>query len=276
MKVFSVSGGMLSTTPIALTSLILTGAHAPSISANGNSDGIVWVFNGGDLYAYDAINLKMLYNSHQMARDNMPLISHFATQTVVNGRVYMATRTTLEVFGLQHFMTMSGTAVDIAAGATTGNTSTITVTPVIEFSGEVDLSCTLSSSPTGAQHLPTCSVPSSVNIEGPNAATITMTIASTPFISGALDFSRPSGGRWLVVNGAVLAVMVLFRSQARGSTRRLLTLVVGFVLLGSFVGCGGTSSSNGNSGTTPGSYSFLVAATSHGYSSSTTVPVTIR
>jgi hypothetical protein len=79
-----------------------------------------------------------------------------------------------------------------------------------------------------------------------------------------------------VVNGAVLAVMFLFRSQARGSTRRLLTLVLGFVLLGSFVGCGGASSSNGNSGTTPGSYSFLVAATSHGYSSSTTVPVTIR
>jgi hypothetical protein len=107
MKVFSVSGGMLSPTPIAQTSLILTGAHAPSISAHGNSNGIVWVFNGGDLYAYDAISLKMLYNSKQMARDNLPQLSHFVTQTVVNGRVYMATRTTLEVFGLRHFMSLS-------------------------------------------------------------------------------------------------------------------------------------------------------------------------
>ena len=107
LKVFSVSGGTLSTTPIAQTSLILTGAHAPSISANGNSDGIVWEFNGGDLYAYDAITLKMLYNSKQMARDKLPQLSHFVTQTVINGRVYMATRTTLEVFGLRHFMSLT-------------------------------------------------------------------------------------------------------------------------------------------------------------------------
>ncbi|MFY9559540.1 MAG: hypothetical protein WAQ52_04835 [Terriglobales bacterium] len=107
LKVFSVSGGMLSTTPIVMTTAKLTGAHAPSISANGNSDGIVWVFNGGDLYAYDAITLKMLYNSHQMARDNLPALSHFVTQTVINGRVYMATRTTLEVFGLRHYMSLT-------------------------------------------------------------------------------------------------------------------------------------------------------------------------
>ena len=195
----------------------------------------------GQLRAFDAVSLRLLYSTDQApnGRDTLPFVGHFATQTVANGRVYVATQNSLEIYGLLQILTMSGTAVDIAAGATTGNTSTITVTPVNEFSGEVSLSCTLSSSPTGAQHLPTCSVPSSVNIEGPNAATITMTIASTPFISGALDFSRPSGGRWLVVNGAVLAVMFLFRSQARGSTRRLLTLVLGFVLLGSFVG--GTS-----------------------------------
>jgi hypothetical protein len=106
LKAFSVSGGMLSSTPIVSTPLKLTGAHAPSISANGNSNGIVWVLHGGALYAYDAISLKMLSNSHQMARDNVPEISHFVTQTVANGRVYMATRTTLEVFGLRHYMSV--------------------------------------------------------------------------------------------------------------------------------------------------------------------------
>jgi hypothetical protein len=109
LKVFSVSGGMLSAAPIVMTPAKLTGAHAPSISANGNKNGIVWVLNGGDLYAYDAISLKMLYNSHQLARDNLPAVSHFSTQTVANGRVYLATRTTLEVFGLRHYMsTVSG------------------------------------------------------------------------------------------------------------------------------------------------------------------------
>lgn len=119
LKVFSVSGGMLSPTPIAMTPAKLTGAHAPSISANGNTNGVLWVFNGGQLYAYDAISLKMLYNSHQLARDNLPNISHFITQTVANGRVYMATRTTLEVFGLRHYMLALSGANQTAIAQTT-------------------------------------------------------------------------------------------------------------------------------------------------------------
>lgn len=110
LKVFSLSGGALSPAPIVQTPLKLTGAHAPSISANGNNDGIVWVLNGGKLYAYDAITLKMLYNSHQLARDLLPAIAHFVTQTVANGRVYVATRTTLETYGLIHYMQTVGGA----------------------------------------------------------------------------------------------------------------------------------------------------------------------
>jgi len=67
----------------------------------------VWVLHGGQIYAFDAINLRLLYSSHQMARDFLPAISHFVTQTVANGRVYMATRTTLEVFALRHFMSVT-------------------------------------------------------------------------------------------------------------------------------------------------------------------------
>src|SRR5882672_2844839 len=119
LKVFSVSGGMLSTTPILQTSIRLTGAHSPSISANGNSDGIVWVFNGGQIYAYDAITLKLLYCSHQLSRDFLPAISHFATQTVANGRLYMATRTTLELFGLRHYMSVLSGANQTAQALTT-------------------------------------------------------------------------------------------------------------------------------------------------------------
>jgi hypothetical protein len=36
--------------------------------------------------------------SSSLQRD--PRLSHFATQTVVNGKVYIATETTLEVYGL--------------------------------------------------------------------------------------------------------------------------------------------------------------------------------
>jgi len=119
LKVFSVSGGMLSATPIATTTSTLGGAHAPSISANGNSNGIVWVLNGSQLYAFDAISLKMLYNSHQVGRDNVPDVAHFVTQTVADGRVYVATRTTLEVFGLRHYMSVVSGANQSAPTLTT-------------------------------------------------------------------------------------------------------------------------------------------------------------
>jgi hypothetical protein len=61
----------------------------------------------------------MLYNSHQVSRDYLPAISHFVTQTVAKGRVYLATRTTLEVFGLRHFMSVvSGADQTGSAGST--------------------------------------------------------------------------------------------------------------------------------------------------------------
>ena len=106
LKAFSVSGGMLSTAPIVKTSAKLTGAHTPAISADGNTDGIVWVINGGGLFAYRADTLGMLYNSKQNAGDTLPAVAHFATQTVANGRVYVATRNSLEVYGLRHFITL--------------------------------------------------------------------------------------------------------------------------------------------------------------------------
>ena len=120
LKVFSVAGGTMSTAPIVQTPLKLTGAHTPSISANGNTDGLVWVINGGKLYAYDALDLRMLYNSHQVARDALPTVGHFATQTIANGRVYIATQQTLEVYGLRHYMS-------VASGA---NQSAVVLTPL--------------------------------------------------------------------------------------------------------------------------------------------------
>ena len=45
--------------------------------------------------------MQMLYNSSQnKARDQLPTVAHFATQTVANGKVYVAARTTLQVYGL--------------------------------------------------------------------------------------------------------------------------------------------------------------------------------
>jgi hypothetical protein len=114
VKAFAVDpvSGMVSTTPVSQTDLNFQfPAPTPSISANGPSDGIMWVLqestflnNTGQtvLLAYDATNLaNLLYRSNQNAtRDSPGLSVKFAVPTVVNGKVYVGTRNQLSVFGL--------------------------------------------------------------------------------------------------------------------------------------------------------------------------------
>jgi hypothetical protein len=101
------SGGMLGT-PISVGKY--PGSHSPSISANGTVDGIMWVIEGPALYAFDAITMHLLYSTSQAAngRDTLPAVGHFVTQTVANGRVYVATKTSLEVYGLFNVVAIPG------------------------------------------------------------------------------------------------------------------------------------------------------------------------
>lgn len=98
---FALSNGLLSSAPVIKSLQNQPGGRAPTISSNGNTDGILWTNAGGQLSAYDASNLLLLYKSNQSGtRDTLPPTAHFASQTVVNGRVYIGTQTSLEVYGL--------------------------------------------------------------------------------------------------------------------------------------------------------------------------------
>jgi hypothetical protein len=74
-------------------------ANTPSISANGNSNGIVWVSGDTDLWAFDAATMAQLLDLQLTTISN--LAAHFATVTVVNGRVYAGTGNQLIVLGLK-------------------------------------------------------------------------------------------------------------------------------------------------------------------------------
>ena len=69
------------------------------------------------------------------------------------------------------------------AGATTGNTSTITVAPIGGFTGPVALSCSVASAPSGASNPITCGSSNlsaaSVNIAGTASQTATLTISTS-------------------------------------------------------------------------------------------------
>src|SRR3989442_1134805 len=75
--------------------------YLANISANVNTNGILWVINGTNMQAYGAGTLKLLYTTKDAGtRDTLPTTAHFATQTVANGKVYVATRQNLVVYGL--------------------------------------------------------------------------------------------------------------------------------------------------------------------------------
>lgn len=100
LMAFPMSGGLLGT-PVTTPGKYV-GSHSPSISANGNTNGIMWVISSPQLYAFDAVSLTKLYSSGQAAggRDTLPAVGHFVTQTVANGRVYVGTRDSLVAYGL--------------------------------------------------------------------------------------------------------------------------------------------------------------------------------
>lgn len=107
IRAFAITNAQLGSSPASKT------AHAfpypgatPSLSANGTSNAILWAAentNPAVLHAFDATNLaNELYNSNQAAngRDHFGAGNKFITPTVINGKVYVGTKTGVGVFGL--------------------------------------------------------------------------------------------------------------------------------------------------------------------------------
>jgi hypothetical protein len=113
---FNPSTGKINPTPASQSTLTYGfPGTSPSISSQGSSNGIVWAIDssqfgapknaGGPavLHAYDATNLATeLWNSSEAPnnRDQAGNAVKFTVPTVVNGRVYVGTQSTIEIYGL--------------------------------------------------------------------------------------------------------------------------------------------------------------------------------
>ena len=179
---------------------------------------------------------------------------------------------------------ISGAAVTVAPGATTGNASTITVTPAGGFTGSVALTAAITSSPVGAVILPTFSFSSTsqVSITGAAAGTATLTFTTSAGGGCSQAYQMDRRVPWYPAGGAILACVLLFGIPAR---RRYWRAALGAMALlvflaGGAVACnGGGERSTCNAilaGTTAGNYIVTVTGTSGGSTATGTVALTVQ
>jgi hypothetical protein len=108
---YRLTKGLLSKSPLSQSPETAPFGCTPSVSANGTSNAIVWAIDNDPakfpvppaiLRAYDATNVSTeLYNSTQAGKRDLggPGVA-LSVPTVINGRVYVGTRTELDVYGL--------------------------------------------------------------------------------------------------------------------------------------------------------------------------------
>jgi hypothetical protein len=184
---------------------------------------------------------------------------------------------------------IAGVPLNFFPGATTGNTSSITLSPAGGFTGNVTLTAAVTSSPAGALHLPTFSfgTTSPVAITGVTGTTATLTVNTTSATSNALQ-APANRLSWYTTGAASLAGLLLISAPTR---LRRWRVMLGMVLLlitfaGGPLACGGGSSGNnagagntstGGPGTTPGNYIVTITGTAPGATTATcTIAVTIQ
>jgi hypothetical protein len=183
---------------------------------------------------------------------------------------------------------IAGTAASVAPGATTGNTSTITITPAGGFAGSVALTASIASSPNGAVSLPTLSFGTTtpVSITGAGAGTATLSIVTTAASSSCTAASAsPREAPWYAGGSAVLAGLLLFGIPARRRSWRtmlgMLSLLVAFTFGGVACGGGAGGSSSGcnvvdHPATTAGTYTITITGASGAITQNGTVSLTVQ
>jgi hypothetical protein len=109
LKAFAISSARLGATPQSQSATQFTyPGTAPSVSANGTANGIVWAHENSNpavLHAYDAANLSHeIYSSNQAAgnRDQFGAGNKYITPMIADGKVFVGTTNSVAVFGLLH------------------------------------------------------------------------------------------------------------------------------------------------------------------------------
>jgi hypothetical protein len=177
-------------------------------------------------------------------------------------------------------LTPSPTSLTLAAGATTGNTTAISVAPSGGFTGTVVLTCAVTTSPANANDPPTCSAPDA-SVTGTGSVSSTLTVTTTATTTSALR--HPLDKFFAAGGGIVVAGLLLFGIPARRRNWRSILAILLFAGVAGFgIGCGSGGGGGGGGGgttvpgTTAGAYVLTVTGTSGSLTETTTVNLTVN
>ena len=193
LSAYSFVNGVLSTTPTSQSAELYSYASpTPSISANGNTNGILWLLHHGSgvdetLEAYDATNLaNLLYSSNtNLTRDNPGVAEEYIVPTIANGKVFVGTLGFVSVYGLLAGEPAAPSPV-ITPGTTTFD-SPVTVTMTDAIAGAIIYYTTDGSTPTTNSR--------SIQSANPPVVSTTETITAIASIVGYLQ-SAPSSATY--------------------------------------------------------------------------------
>ena len=103
LAAFPVSSATLASSPSARTANSFSALGAtPSVSANGDQSGVVWAISseaGGKLLAYDAADLKLLYDSNAQPADVFGGYTEFSVPAIADGKVFVPAYNGVVVYG---------------------------------------------------------------------------------------------------------------------------------------------------------------------------------
>lgn len=246
LKAFPIANAQMSPAPSSKSAVTFGfPGCVPAISANGNSNAIVWVIDpAGVLRAYDAGNLATeLYDSSKnAARDSLGPAVKYSVPIVANGKVYAATQNSVVVYGL---LTSASTPIAVASSAS-GAVSALAPGALVTIYGT---GLSVSTAVANISPLPTTLGGAAVNVGGLAAPIL---YASSTQINIQIPFEVPAGSATLNVTAGAAA--------AGKTTLSLSTLAPGLFLLPQGAAAAVNQDGSVNSQTQPASVGSVISA----------------
>jgi len=166
----SSSVSSLASDQVTMTLVVPSAGAAPTgtivLTANGSTIATVSELSG--------FAARVVVQASALAAGANTITATYSGDGNYAGSSGTATITVTEV----SFALSNGGAITLAPGATSGNTTSIEVSPSNGFIGIVDLVCSVTA-PTGASSPATCSAPSTVNITGTASVSTQLTVSTT-------------------------------------------------------------------------------------------------